>query len=749
MSKGATPVTTITLRSSIAPYPAALALALLLLAGPGRAEDEEDGPGGPGSESPTAFERTPPRLSLVDGEVSFWRPGAEDWAPALVNLAVAPGDTFWAGEDSNLEIQIGGHAFVRAGEETELSLMTQEPDYLQFRVSSGTASLDLRRLPAGHTVELATPDGAFLIERTGYYRVDVEDDATKLTARRGGIATLTPAQGPALEVTPSEQVVVAGRTDAPQVETYAAPELDAWDTWNYRRTDRLLEALSARYVNDDVYGLSDLDHHGSWRRVETYGPVWIPHAVPVGWAPYTYGRWLYDPFYGWTWVDDAAWGWAPFHYGRWVRVRSYWAWAPGPVVVRSSYAPALVAFFGTPRLSIGISFGAPSVAWVALGWGEPCVPWWGPTHWRARPRWIGWGGPRVVNNVVIRHETVIHTREIRAYEHTRVPGAFHAVGGKEFGRRHVREARVDARPDRFERIDGELPVKATPASFVPDGKGRRPPERVLERRVVATRAERAARTEAAERRPGKASTGRKPARDDRAPEPVLVRPPARRERQDEAVPRPPFGSRAGEERPAPTAPPRFEAKRGAEKAPERSARDVRAQDSLAREVRAHQDPPAPEARPERPERATSRAERREPAPRTEARPPEPRRAEAPERELRRGSSPSGSPPRAEPREAPDPSPANARGRSERAERSPEPAESRSSAEPAELPGEPANRVFRGRQERPAGGDVSQPRPERSESPGRTRTSASSRDEARSTVRTGKKVERGGGDRRRP
>lgn len=24
---------------------------------------------------------TPPRLAFVDGEVSFWRPGAEDWAP--------------------------------------------------------------------------------------------------------------------------------------------------------------------------------------------------------------------------------------------------------------------------------------------------------------------------------------------------------------------------------------------------------------------------------------------------------------------------------------------------------------------------------------------------------------------------------------------------------------------------------------------------------------------------------------------
>ena len=94
-----------------------------------------------------------------------------------------------------------------------VGLVTQEPDYLQFRVGSGTASLDLRRLAAGHTVELATPQGAFTIERTGYYRVEVEDGATKLTARRGGVATLSPASGPAVEVAPSEQVVVSGEPE--------------------------------------------------------------------------------------------------------------------------------------------------------------------------------------------------------------------------------------------------------------------------------------------------------------------------------------------------------------------------------------------------------------------------------------------------------------------------------------------------------------------------------------------------------
>ena len=82
-----------------------------------------------------------------------------------------------------------------------------------------------------------------------------------------------------------------------------------------------------------------------------------------------------------------------------------WAWAPGPVVVRPAYAPALVAFFGAPGVRVAV--GAPFVSWVALGWGEPCVPWWGRPGFVGRPWWGGWGGPRVVNNVVINRTTVV------------------------------------------------------------------------------------------------------------------------------------------------------------------------------------------------------------------------------------------------------------------------------------------------------------------------------------------------------
>ena len=84
-------------------------------------------------------------------------------------------------------------------------------------------------------------------------------------------------------------------TASPQLAAYAAPPLDDWDRWNYTRTDRLLDAVSARYVSSGTYGLSDLDPYGTWRVVPTYGTVWVPTGVPAGWTPYSAGSWIARP----------------------------------------------------------------------------------------------------------------------------------------------------------------------------------------------------------------------------------------------------------------------------------------------------------------------------------------------------------------------------------------------------------------------------------------------------------------------
>jgi hypothetical protein len=517
-------------------------------------------------------ETTPPRLSLTEGAVSFWRPGADDWTAAQVNTALAAGDRLYADEDANLELQIGARAFVRAGEKTQVGIANIEPDFLQVEVTTGQASIDVRELDAGHTIEVGTPNAAFTIEHTGYYRVNVNGDTTTFITRRSGRALVTPEGGRAGAISPSEQVVVQGQS-SPTVETYVAPDLDEWDRWNYARTDRLLDSMSARYVSPGIAGTADLDHYGSWRVVPSYGPVWIPRGVAPGWAPYSTGRWIMDPYYGWTWIDYSPWGWAPYHYGRWVYLDSYWGWAPGPVGVRTAYAPALVVFFGGDDWSIGLNYGGPAIGWFALGWGEPCYPWWGPSWYRYSPWWGGWHGHHHWHHKHHDHDhhgdhddddddfhgdRDDHHHGIDDYDNARVPRSVSAERAEDFGRYGGGERR--GRIDQFdgsgvEPIRGSIPARATPASLTPGAGGSgatRPPATTENRPVVATRAPRdPSRGLRNAGIPATSAPKTSPTRIVPAP------PKGGRSGDSPQVSRPPFGTRGGNERQEPPAPPPY------------------------------------------------------------------------------------------------------------------------------------------------------------------------------------------------
>jgi hypothetical protein len=429
-----------------------------------------------------ATDVTPARVSYLHGEVSFWRPGAEDWGPARLNTPLAPGDVFYTRQGGNVEIQIGPRAFVRAGDGAQIGLDSEEPGFTQLRVTAGHAALDLRQLPSGATVELDTPNAAFTIERAGYYHLDVDREATTFRTHRGGSATVMPASAAGFAMPANQQVVVTSTT-APGVFMSAAPPLTAWDRWNSQRTEYLLQFMSGRHVSPAMYGVEALDQYGTWRTVDTYGTVWVPSAVPVGWVPYSTGRWIWDPRFGWTWLDDMPWGWAPYHHGRWVFVGSYWAWAPGPPVARPVYAPALVVFLGGAAPGV-----ERPLCWAPLGWGEPVIPWWGRPGFIGTAWWGGWEGPRVVNTVVIDRTTTVSVTNVTVYQNVHVTNAVLAVPGDRFGRGGGHFTRVSAAEVRQLRaVTGPLEARPVPASVMPAvGPTVRPA--LQARGVVATRA---------------------------------------------------------------------------------------------------------------------------------------------------------------------------------------------------------------------------------------------------------------------
>src|SRR5258706_16330251 len=81
-----------------------------------------------------------------------------------------------------------------------------------------------------------------------------------------------------------------------------------------------------------------LSPFGQWMYDKTYGYVWTP--ADKKFRPYyTNGNWGMTE-YGSTWVSTYPWGWAPFHYGRWLYDSFYhWVWVPG-----TTWAPAWVVW---------------------------------------------------------------------------------------------------------------------------------------------------------------------------------------------------------------------------------------------------------------------------------------------------------------------------------------------------------------------------------------------------------------------
>ena len=114
------------------------------------------------------------------------------------------------------------------------------------------------------------------------------------------------------------------------------------------------------------YFYDDLAPYGSWVDYGPYGWCWVPGEVAADWRPYEDGYWVRTE-YGWTWASYEPWGWATCHYGRWDYDPYYgWVWVPGTV-----WAPAWVAWHSsddwvgwaplpptaTWQVSVGLRFG--------------------------------------------------------------------------------------------------------------------------------------------------------------------------------------------------------------------------------------------------------------------------------------------------------------------------------------------------------------------------------------------------------
>jgi hypothetical protein len=375
------------------------------------------------------------RVSSVAGTVGFQAAGTPDWSNAPLNYTVSSGDRLLTHQRSRAEIEVGPYD-VRLADSTDLTVVNLTDDFTQLGLSRGTIRVTVYRLASRDSMEVDTPNGAMIIRSAGKYRVDVLEGVSTIVTVEDGTAELS---GPALDYTVRRgQSVELTGTSAISANVAQHPRNTDFDQWSYDRDRRQEQSSCSRYMSRDIPGCADLDHNGHWEHHASYGYVWRPTVVTVGWVPYRYGRWVWTGPWGWTWVENSPWGFAPFHYGRWVVVGNVWCWAPGPIVRRPYYAPALVVFVGGPR------YGRYHQAWFPLGYHEPYYP-----RYRHSDRYL-----RQVNIANVRNianvDEFVDTRRAERINYTNRQ-ATTVVSTEVFGRRPVVHEAANFRPDEISR----------------------------------------------------------------------------------------------------------------------------------------------------------------------------------------------------------------------------------------------------------------------------------------------------------
>ncbi|MBI3155222.1 MAG: hypothetical protein HYZ20_07415 [Burkholderiales bacterium] len=328
------------------------------------------------------------RVAELQGALWAWDDDAGEWVAAWRNRPVAQGDRFAVGADGRAELRIG-RSELRLGAGSELDVLALDDARIVVELHRGALAWRLASAELARQAEVRTREGSLRPLAAGHYRVDRGeggDGPTWAGVWQGRLEFV--GGGNLLQLDAGERVELRATGGGVRTRVAAMPD-DGFGAWA-RAAAVTFEAESWRHVSPEIPGSEDLDRHGRWDRHPEYGAVWLPGALPPGWAPYAHGRWVWLRPWGWTWVDAMPWGFAPFHYGRWLRWSGRWVWWPGPYGAPPVFQPALVAWIGGPGLSIGITLGPgiappPPRAWEPLAPGQVYVPIYRPPPRHAFP----------------------------------------------------------------------------------------------------------------------------------------------------------------------------------------------------------------------------------------------------------------------------------------------------------------------------------------------------------------------------
>ena len=312
------------------------------------------------------------RISLIAGKLELRGPGEAKWSAASINDPVATGMSLHTDPQTRGEIRIGPDT-IDLAEGTEITVIKLDPRTAEIAVREGRIELDIGALESGESVEIDTPHGGVWPLERGRYDIDIGggDRPLRIAAFAGNARFA--GNGADLPIASGYRLLLSDTgLMAAQIESASDDEFVKW--CKGRAVDDA-QLAAPYFMSREITGYAALDDAGNWQANDKYGEVWVPKALPAGWAPYRNGHWRWLSPWGWSWVDDQSWGFATTHYGRWIQADGQWLWSPGKLTANPVWAPAVVAFLGTRGVGLSYADGpGPAIAWFPLAPGEVYWP---------------------------------------------------------------------------------------------------------------------------------------------------------------------------------------------------------------------------------------------------------------------------------------------------------------------------------------------------------------------------------------
>ncbi len=305
------------------------------------------------------------RIKNVDGEGFVQRSYEEGNEEATVNLPLFEKDTVGTTE-GRLGIYLGRLNYLRLDADSIVMLekipQLRKTD-LNVRVERGSIYLDIENLDNEKGIEIQTPDcGIFILDK-GIYRVNVSENAETEVLVMEGIAEVA-GQESSRNVRENQKIVMSGGNIVERPYYFYASEKDDFDLWNEAQNSKLSYARygTSRYLQNGYEDTEyEMSRSGRWSYMPEFRSyAWIPYNTHSNWMPYANGRWVWNPYYGYTWISYDNCGWFTHHYGRWHWSYSFgWHWLPG-----YHWSPAWVSWFGNDHY-----YGWSPLSW----WNRPVV----------------------------------------------------------------------------------------------------------------------------------------------------------------------------------------------------------------------------------------------------------------------------------------------------------------------------------------------------------------------------------------